>query len=204
MPPQPASPLSKPRVLIGEGKDEVNFFEALTAALNLTDVQVEEYGGKAGLPKYLKEFLVRPGRQNVVALGITRDADNGMAHAYQSVCGSVQAAQLPVPAAAGQVQAGPPRVTVFILPDNQRDGMLEDLCLDAVRADGAIPCVTAFFQCVAQHAMRQPKNMAKARVHAWLASQAVPDYRLGEAAKNGYWDWSSKTFDALKQFLQNL
>ncbi len=46
--------------------------------------------------------------------------------------------------------------------------------------------------------------MAKARVHAWLASQIEPDKRLGEAAKAGYWPWDSPGFDRLKQFLQAL
>jgi hypothetical protein len=73
-------------VLIGEGRDEDNFFKALTAHLGLTDVQVEEYGGKGNLSKYLREFGVRPGRQNVVALGITRDADVSPAQVYQSIC----------------------------------------------------------------------------------------------------------------------
>jgi hypothetical protein len=46
--------------------------------------------------------------------------------------------------------------------------------------------------------------MAKARVHAWLASHRVPDKRLGEAALADYWDWTNSAFDYLKQFLQQL
>jgi hypothetical protein len=111
---------------------------------------------------------------------------------------------LPVPAAARQIAADTLRVGVFLLPDNQRDGMLEDLCLDAVQTDGAMPCVTAFFRCVGQQAQRQPNPLSKARVHAWLASQVVPDLRLGEAAQKGYWPWQSPTFDALKPFILSL
>jgi hypothetical protein len=44
----PSTPqaLSKPKLLIGEGKEEVAFFKAFLSHLNITDVQVEEYGGK--------------------------------------------------------------------------------------------------------------------------------------------------------------
>jgi hypothetical protein len=204
-PPTQPAPYTKPRVLIGEGRDEVAFFEAFLTHLGVQDVQVEEFGGKPNLSRYLREFGLRPGHENVVALGITRDSDGPVASAFQSIGGFLTNCSLPVPVGPGKVQAGTPRVGVFILPDNQREGMLEDLCMDAVQADGAVPCVADFFQCVARQTQpqRQPSPMAKARVHAWLASQLVPDLRLGEAAKKGYWPWSSTAFDALRQFLRN-
>jgi hypothetical protein len=204
MPPTLAQPYTKPRVLIGEGRDEVNFFEALVDELKLTDIQVEEYGGKPNLAAYLQSFRLRPGHQAVASLGITRDSDANPASVFQSACTLLAQNGLPVPGAAGQGIAGTPRIGVFLLPDNRRPGMLEDLCLDAVQADGAMPCVTDFFLCVGQSAQRQPNNPAKARVHAWLASQVDPDLRLGEAARKGYWPWTSSAFGALKQFLVNL
>jgi hypothetical protein len=82
--------------------------------------------------------------------------------------------------------------------------MLEELCLDSAQPDGALPCMDAYFQCVQRQAGRQTNNLAKASVHAWLASQIEPDKRLGEAAKSGYWPWNSPAFDSLKQFLTNL
>ena len=191
-------------MLIGEGRDEVFFFDALCTDLGLADVQVEEYGGKGNLLNYLREFSVRPGHQSVVSLGITRDADTGMAQVFQSICTLLGNNRLPVPIAAGQIAAGSPRVGVFVLPDNQRDGMLEDLCLDAVQTDGAIACVNDFFQCVSRNTSRQPSPMAKARVHAWLASQDDPDLRLGEAAQRRWWPWTNPSFQPLIQFLQAL
>jgi hypothetical protein len=38
--------LSKPKLLIGEGKEEVDFFTAFLNHLNISNVQVEQYGGK--------------------------------------------------------------------------------------------------------------------------------------------------------------
>ncbi len=201
---RPTPPFTKPKVLIGEGRDEENFFKALVVHLGVTDVQVEEYGGKANLQNYLREFGLRPGRPNVVGLGITRDADSSVAQAFQSVCTSLRNNGLPAPTASGQIAAGPPRVGVFILPDNRRNGMLEDLCLDAVQTDGAIACVDDYFQCVRRTTARQHTPTAKARVHAWLASQDDPDLRLGEAAQRGFWPWYAVAFQPLVQFLQAL
>ena len=202
----PSTPqtLSKPKLLIGEGKEEVDFFTAFLTHLNIGDVQVEQYGGKPGLPSYLKTLVVRPGYLNIVSLGITRDADNSAQSAFQSVCSSLNKASLPVPNQPGEIVGDIPKVSVMILPDAQRNGMLEDLCLDAVSTDPVLPCIDEYFDCVYRTSGRERKNMAKARIHTWLSSQIEPDKRLGEAAKAGYLPWDSPGFDSLKQFLQAL
>jgi hypothetical protein len=202
----PSTPqaLSKPKLLIGEGKEEVDFFTAFLTHLNITNVQVEQYGGKQGLPSYLRTLVVRPGYLNVVSLGITRDADNSAQSAFQSVCSSLNRASLPVPSRPGEIVGDSPQVSIMILPDGQNSGMLEDLCLAAVETDPVLQCVDEYFDCVYRTSGRKPNNMAKARVHAWLSSQIEPDRRLGEAAKAGYWPWDSPGFDSLKQFLQAL
>jgi hypothetical protein len=184
--------------LIGEGQDE-----ALLAHLGILDVQVEAYGGKSNLSPYLKAFPVRPGASGVAALGVTRDADDDVSRTFQSVCSLLTNQGLPTPPAPGQIVGGAPRVGVFLLPDNHNAGMLEDLCLTASRADPAMPCVDEFFRCVQVQAVRVPNNMAKARVHAWLASQLEPDRRLGEAARAGYWAWHDPAFADLEDFLRH-
>ena len=82
--------------------------------------------------------------------------------------------------------------------------MLEDLCIDAVTTDPVLQYADEYLDCVYKTSGRKPKNIAKARIHAWLSSQIEPDKRLGEAAKAGYLPWNSPGFDSLKQFLQAL
>jgi hypothetical protein len=202
----PSSPteLSKPKLLIGEGREEELFFTAFLAYLNISDVQVEQYGGKQALPRYLRTLRLRPGYLQIVSLGITRDADNSAQSAFQSICTSLSSASLPVPRDPGAIAGGSPQVSILILPDNQNSGMLEDLCLAAIETDPALQCVDEYLECIYKTIGRKPNNMAKARVHAWLSSQIEPDKRLGEAAKANYWPWNSPGFDCLKQFLQAL
>lgn len=196
--------LCKPKLLIGEGKEEEIFFSAFLKQLNIDDVQVEEYRGKQGLSSYLKTLKMRPGYLNIVSLGITRDADNSAQSAFQSVCGSLNRASLPVPSKPGEITGNSPQVSILILPDDQNSGMLEDLCLAAVKIDPVLRCVDDYLECVQRTIGRTSNNVAKARVHAWLSSQIEPDRRLGEAAKAGYWPWDSPGFNHLKQFLQAL
>jgi hypothetical protein len=195
--------LTKPKLLVGEGNEEVFFFEALLKNIHVVDVQLEQSKGKTKLHNYIATLPKRPGFAKVTSIAITRDADSDADAAFQSVCAALQNAHLEAPQANGTFGVGDPRVGVFILPDCHQNGMLEDLCLASVTADLAMPCVDDFIRCV-ENRGRQPNNMAKARVHAWLASHIVPDKRLGEAALAGYWDWDSPAFDLLKQFLQQL
>jgi len=41
-------------------------------------------------------------------------------------------------------------------------------------------------------------------VHAFLASKAKPDLRLGMAAEAGYWDFNHRAFEQVKQFLGSM
>ncbi len=201
---KPLRELSKPKLLIGEGKEEELFFTAFLTHLNISDVQVEEYGGKQKLPNYLKTLLLRPGYSQIISLGITRDADNSCQNAFQSICDSLRNLSLPVPRKPGEVAGYSPQISILILPNNQNSGMLEDLCLDAIKTDPVLQCVDEYFECVDKKIGRKPNNMAKARIHAWLSSQTEPDKRLGEAAKANYLPWDNPKFDCLKEFLQAL
>jgi hypothetical protein len=201
--PSTPQPISQRKILLGEGSEEVFFFIALLKHLNIADVQVEHYGGKNNLRNFLATLLRRPGFSNLVSVAVTRDADDDAKAAFQSVNSALDSVSLSKPNASGVFTSGQPRVGVFILPDGQANGMLEDLCLASVIADIAMPCVDQFFLCV-ENAGRKPNNLSKARTRAWLASQIQPDKRLGEAAQAGYWDFNHPAFDPLKQFLQQL
>lgn len=52
--------LAKPKLLLGEGKDEVRFFNALLAYLGISDIQVVDYGGKTRLKDYLEALAQTP------------------------------------------------------------------------------------------------------------------------------------------------
>ncbi len=196
--------IAGPKLLIGEGVEEKRFFAALLRHLDRTDVQVEEYGGKDGLSRFLEALPKIPGYSGLAVLGITRDADKSRRDANESVREAIRRAKLEDPDLPEGSRIKRLRIHVFILPDDATDGMLEDLCLQSVGDDAAMPCVDEFLHCVRQRAKRYPSNEAKARVHAWLSSQRVPDKRLGEAAEAGYWRFDHPAFDALKSFIRSL
>ncbi len=193
-------PLSKPVLLVGEGKEEVRFFSALLKHVGQDSVQVEDYGGKPGLGRYLKAQLVRSGFGCVERILITQDADDNPKGCFDSVCRSITACGLNPPANHAAISDGSSAIGVFIMPNGTGEGMLEDLCLASVDDDDVMKCVDQFIQC-AQDCGQEPRPQAKARVQAWLATREAPGKRLGEAAEAGYWPWGHDAFGALVQFL---
>jgi len=203
MMPQERLDILKHKVLVVEGTDEQYFFEALLQDLTLPDIQVMPIGGVTKLPKNLKALSISPGFADVISLSIIRDADENPTGAFRSVCAALRGAKLPVPRRTLKSIGDRPKVSVMILPrDNQR-GMLEDICLEAVAADPAMPCLAQYFECLGNQHLSLPAScsISKSRVQAFLASRQDTDMRLGIAAKKGYWPWRNPVFDQLKTFL---
>lgn len=210
------APISKPKLLLGEGADNAMFFTALLDHLKISDVQVEEYGGKQSLHSSLRSFVKRPDFQQVVSLAVTRDADypddptideiEATPRAFQSICSALQQAKLPVPMAPKTKASGTPEISIYILPGCQNPGMLEDVCLNSVHQDARFECIENYFDCIEKKTNRKQirRNISKSRISAWLSTQPEPDKRLGQAAVSGYWDFDHPAFDDLKNFLQQL
>ena len=200
-------------LVLGEGADETLLFQSLLRHLGILDAQVEAYHGKDKLRAFLTALLKRPGISNVTRLCITRDADEQpIAETFQSIGDALTANGLPVPLAHDSISypSGDLRVGVYLLPGENRCGAFEDLCLDMIATDPAGSCVENFFQCLDKSGIARPNSssmLAKAKVHAWLASREVADLaRMGLAAKEAYQyiRWEHPAFEPLKQFLREL
>lgn len=217
---KPALKIKQPKQLIVEGQDEEGLFNALLKHLALEDVQVQPVGGKSKIKQNLAALVLDPSFPSVKALAVVRDADfpevagraNNAARAgvaasvaFRSVCDALAANDLAVPPKHGVFAPGPPRTAVFILPDGESDGMLEDLCLTAFTSDPAHLCMDRYFTCLtAAGIAHEPNRIAKARMHALLASRREPEPRLGMAAQKGYLDFSAPAFGPLINLLRAL
>ena len=191
-----------PKMLLVEGESDRRFFKALLGRLSAIEtVQVEPYGGKSKLRNFLRLLQVSPDYQEIDSIGITRDADQSSASAFQSVRDLLASAGLDAPAGPKTPTGGKPRVSVYILPDCKSAGMLETLCLAAVKDDAALPCVEQYLRCLAEIARMPSRIPDKARAHAFLASRDRPELGVGEATRAGHWQLDSPVYDPLKSFL---
>jgi len=195
----------KPNLVIGEGDDEKFLLEALLEHLELKSVQAMGIGGKNNLKENLKMLNDSPKFESVSSIAILRDADSNPKGAFQSVQSALRGADLPVPDRPLEWAGTKPRVKVMIIPEAERAGMLEDICLESVSANPAMECVERYFECLkARQIEIESSKISKAKAHAFLASKEDPDKRLGEAAKAGYWPFDDQAFEQLKNFLRSI
>ncbi len=197
-------PVGRPKQLFVEGRQDELFFDAFMRRLGIYDVQIQDCRGKDNLGPLLEAISQDTDFHLVQSIGIVRDADTSAASAFQSVQGSLRNAGLSVPNEMLVASEGSPKIAVFVMPDNSAGGALEDLCLATLEGDPAMPCVADFLQCVNGVVETPPQNVAKARMHAFLASREDSELRLGEAAQRGYLPWGNAAFESLTEFLTNL
>ncbi len=174
--------ITQRKLLVVEGNDERLFFQALLESAHLADIQVMPIGGKTKLRASLATLVKTPGFDEVLSLGVTRDADNDAGAAFQSVCDALRAVNLVPPSIQLSPGTGKPKVGVMILPGQGQPGMLEDLCIRSIESGPSMACVNEYFGCLEQKGLPPPRNMSKAKVQAFLASTEEPGKRLGEIA----------------------
>ena len=140
------SSVNSKKVIAVEGKDEINFFNALLRHMDITDFEIRDVGGKVQFPKKLPAllkatgFYLADGSSFVTHLAIIRDRDED--EAFKSIATIVTKAGIEPPTKHSEFSNGSPKVGIFVMPGETIDGtMLEDLCLKTVEKHEAMTCV---------------------------------------------------------------
>jgi hypothetical protein len=190
------------RVLAVEGEDEVHFFNCLLGFLGQDDFEVISVGGKVQFNDKFPALVRRTGFEKVKKLAIIRDADDSAENAFESIKNILLRQNITPPKRPNQFSTEEPRVGIFIMPGDFEKGMLEDLCLRTVKNNPAMKCVEVFVDC-ALRLESPPKNIAKSKAQAFLAT--MPDIvgSVGIGAEKHYWDFNSDELKNLKDFLSD-
>lgn len=198
--------IDKTKQLLAEGKDLESFLYPFLERMDISGIQIQDFGSISELAAFLKQFVLSPGFRQVVSVGIIRDSEQGLPqYAFQSVCDAINKAKLTPPQKIAVHPVGEkPNVGVYILPDKDSTGMLESLILRAVACDPIFECVESYLKCVSRIADTEPKPKDKAKFLAFLASR--PDIKplTGYAARAGYLNFESPEYDSLKKFISSL
>ncbi len=199
------------RVLMVEGPDDEHVVKNICGQRQLGKIQyIHPYGGKDPL---IEGIGVRLKESDIGALGIILDADTDLharwqAVAYRlSVAGYTDVPATPVPE--GTVIESPtdsllPRVGVWLMPDNQLPGILEDFLRFLVPAgDRLLAHVDQALITIPAGERRFPEvRVAKARIHTWLAWQEEPGKPFGQAISARYLDPSLPAANLFAGWLQ--
>ena len=198
--------IEKDRLLLVEGRDEVNLFDALIRRRfgeeRRSEIQVIDAGGRDRFPGNLNAITLAS--RNVRAVGAVRDADDDAGGAFRSVCDHLRNAGYAPPAAHGGFSDATPAVGVFIVPDGDTPGAVETLCRRSREGDAVSGCVEGYMSCLHEHEAMRSGNRDKTFAHAYLAATDDPVARVGEGALQGAWDFDSDAFADLAAFLRQL
>jgi hypothetical protein len=191
------------KVIAVEGKDEVNFFNALLRDIGITDFEIRDVGGKQQFKNKLPALVRMSGFSDVEVLAIIRDADNDANAAFKSISNILRKEGLKPAPEVAQFSEGRPKIGIFIMPGNSDAGMLEDLCLKTVENHPAMDCVRPFANCISE-LEESPNNIVKAKAQAFLAAMPELANSIGVGAQKGYWNFKSEELTDLKSFIDDL
>lgn len=194
--PKPRTPSQqKLQQLLVEGKNDRHVIWALRDQYQLPktfSVEVPQEGGTEGVDALLNGLSERLKAENLRTLGIVVDADRNLSARWQSIqdklssMGYRDIPQSPPPEGWVCAPSDPYllRVGVWLMPNNQLPGMLEDFVAYLIPAGDTLhPRAEAILQELEQAGLNRYTliHHPKALIHTWLAWQKTPAMPMGQA-----------------------
>ncbi len=199
------------RVLMVEGPDDKHVVMHICGERKLGEIEtIHPYGGKDPL---LEGIGTRLKESDVIALGILLDADTDLQARWQAVTARLKQAGYAdtptAPAPDGTVISAPtnsllPCVGIWLMPDNQANGILENFLHFLVpEGDALLPRVEHAINSIPpEQCLFSELKKPKARIHTWLAWQEEPGKPFGQAITARYLDPHLPAADIFAGWLQ--
>lgn len=196
---QSSSELIASNILLLEGKDEELLIGKMLKHLNIAGVQCIDIEGKEYFPPTIRSLRDRPRFEKVQKIGFVADAEQQKASStFDSLKYHLGKANFTIPKELLTLSDGSPQIGIFVMPNNQDAGMLEDLCLQSVPED-SLRCVDDFMHCAGIEPTEKPQ---KRRTLAYLSITMPLVHQVGLAAEKRIWNFDHHCFDQLKAFLE--
>lgn len=201
------------KILLVEGSDDEHVLKHICGERGVG--KLDEVKPQGDVFRLLENFPVRLKESDVEALGVVIDADTDAATRWQSLRDRLTKAgyqNVPAtPAPAGTLLNPPPdsllpRVGIWIMPDNQTKGILEDFLHFLVPSGSKLFGHVKSSVAAIPEGERRFSQLAepKAVIHTWLAWQQEPGRPMGTAITAKFLDASVPQVDVLVAWLKAL
>lgn len=196
--------------LLVEGNDDQHVIWALCKRFNIYEsFEVIDCNGISNL---INQLPVRFKESGITSLGIIVDADTDLINRWNSVKDIlVKQGYTPPAAIPGEglvlETAGNIRVGVWIMPNNNLNGMLEDFITFLVpKDDKLLPIVNSTLDSIEEQKLNKYAaiHRSKAVIHSWLAWQEDPGTPLGAGITKRYLTTDEETCSLLIKWLNKL
>ena len=174
---RPISSAADSRVLLVEGQDDEyvvsRLLEQHKSALPFSILN------KQTISKLLPSISLEIGAPDRQAVGILVDANDDIAARWDAVRGQLSKADILPPTApdsAGTIIDGTPRVGIWLMPDNESSGELEDFVVRMIPdGDEVWPLSQRYIEEIPEAERKfSAKKKLRAQLYAWLAAREDP------------------------------
>ena len=231
------TPNGELRLLVVEGAGDEYFFTKLLQHLGESGrFEFVVCDGKQNLDEELIGILNRDDFAQITDIGIVLDNDypekRTDANSFSAVIEAIDKAndnytennpkisrELVKPNAPREKTVDCPRVSVLLLPSDNKDGAVEDLVFSALPKDGILDCVDTYFSCLVDAGVKpNVPRLPKSKLSVYISGKVTDEdfarhddakrLFLTQALEMKWWDnegmWNKPAFDDAKAFLQQL
>ncbi len=197
------------KILLVEGSDDLHVFSALFEKYKLPEsFKIEDTKGisnlLASIPIYIKAQQTH--------IGIVVDADEDLQARWQAVTSQLEPFGYRIPASSnpqGSIlkNTGYPTVGIWVMPNNQLTGMIEDFMAYLIpEHDLLLEKAGVILDQLEAEGLNKYKaiHKSKAKIHTWLAWQKSPGTPLGSAITKKYFDANNKEAQKFIQWIRDL
>lgn len=175
--------------LLVEGKNDQHVIWALCEAHQVSETFDVLVPGDGGIDEVLADIPIRLKEAGLQSLGIVVDANEKIQVRWDSIRGRLQRAGYSPPEQPPKdgfitSTSNRPQVGVWLMPNNQVPGMLEDFVAHLILDDDTLkPVAEDTLQSIEKNGLNRyrPVHRPKALIHTWLAWQENPGMPMGQA-----------------------
>ena len=188
--PKPRNLKPNPQQLLVEGNSDKRVIEALCKQHQISDLFSFTFPTQGGIENLIATLPRKLKEENLETLGIVVDADLDLAARWQAVTNKLKEfgyqniPQIPVRTNWIDVQPELPKIGVWVMPNNELPGMLEDFVAYLIPAEDMLKYKAI---AILNEIEREQLNFyslthrQKAFIHTWLAWQSKPGMPMGQA-----------------------
>lgn len=171
---------SASRVLLVEGSTDKHVAMHIRIRASIPGFKIDT---KGNVEELLKSIPSEAQKEDRVVLGVMLDANGNPAGRWQAVAGRLRKAGIELPSfpqpegvvIPSDPVTGLPRVGVWMMPDNQSPGELENFLSEMIPVDDPVwPLAQEYIGGIPPEHRKFKDKHLQAQVHAWLAAQEEP------------------------------
>ncbi|MGF1538811.1 MAG: DUF3226 domain-containing protein [Elainellaceae cyanobacterium] len=196
-----------------EGRDDEQVIYQFCNYHRIDNESLFSIDAKNSVDQLLDNLKVRPKQTGIKVLAAVIDADTDLISRWAQICGAVErfGYALPgKPAKDGTILEPPaanrPRLGLWLMPDNQLSGMLEDFLLQLTDSEDSLITRAEYVVDQIPEIDRRfgTTKRSKAVIHTWLAWQKDPGTPLGLSITRRYLEPTRNPAPAFKAWLEAL